>query len=202
MKRETEEQPLELSVEEVSDNVRRVVATALDIDEDDVKLESSLFELGAESLDLLDIAFMLEKDYRIQYPGTGLLDRASQYFAKDTLSSNGVVTDLGLQLLRMGMPELDPAALKPGLKEVDVAKMVQVGSFVRITLRLLAAKAEYPRVCTKCGGELVESEVTPEFECAGCGDIVPVPSGDDILLADLIRMYEGVTQDPGRQEEQ
>jgi acyl carrier protein len=77
--RDTEEQPLDLSVDAVSDNVRRVVATALDIDEDEVKLESSLFELGAESLDLLDIAFRLEKDYRIQYPGTALLERAVNY---------------------------------------------------------------------------------------------------------------------------
>jgi len=192
--RDTDEPPLGYSVDEVSENVRRVVATALDLGVDDVPIDASLFELGAESLDLLDIAFMLEKDYRIQYPGTGMLERAGQYFDRDALTSNGVVTDLGLQLLRVGMPELDPGALKPGLKDIDVARMVQVGSFVRITMRLLQAKAEHPRTCETCGGVLVESDVMPEFECAGCGDIVPVPSGDDVLLADLIRMHEGVRE--------
>jgi hypothetical protein len=92
--------------------------------------------------------------------------------------------------------------LKPGLKDLDVAKMIQVGSFVRITLRLLEAKAAHPRTCAKCGGELVESDIMPEFECSGCGDIVPVPSGDDILLADLVGLYQSVRGDRGEPAEQ
>jgi hypothetical protein len=30
----------------------------------------------------------------------------------------------------------------------------------------------------------------PEFECESCGVIVPVPSGDEILMQDLIELHE------------
>jgi hypothetical protein len=100
------------------------------------------------------------------------------------------VTDLGLKLLLKGMPEIDPAKVKPGLMAIDVAKMITVGSFVRITQRLLEAKAQFPRTCPKCGASMHESDTMPEFECGNCGNIVPLPSGDDILLQDLISLAE------------
>jgi hypothetical protein len=139
------------------------------------------------------MAFMLENEYQIQFPRTDILERSNEYFGEETLVVKGKVTDLGLALLRTGMPEIDPDRITPGLTDLDVAKMISVGSFVRITARLLEAKAEFSRVCAKCGGELIESDAMPEFECAGCGDIVPVPSGDDILLADLVALYESTT---------
>ena len=103
---------------------------------------------------------------------------------------SGVVTPLGLEMLRRGMPELDPTKFRPGLKAIDVVKMISVGSFARITVRLLEAKAEAPRDCPKCGAALVESTVMPELECPSCGEIVPLESGDDILLRDLTELFK------------
>lgn len=183
------------SEEEIACSVRAVVASSLELTEDQVRMESSLHELGAESLDLLEMAFKLEKEFQIRFPTTGVMERAAQHFGRDALSSQGVVTDLGLQLLQVGMPELDPGALKPGLRDIDVARMVEVRSFVRITIRLLEAKAAFPRICSACGGQLVESSIMPEFECTACAHIVPVPNGDDILLQDLIALFEGVQGD-------
>jgi acyl carrier protein len=190
------EQPRLSYSEEVSRSVRAVVASSLELPLEDVRLESSLYELGAESLDLLEMAFKLEKEYQIRFPTTGILERAGQHFGKDTLSSNGVVTELGLRLLQMGMPELNPEVLKPGLRDIDVTKMIEVQSFVRITMRLLEAKAQFPRTCAQCGGQLIESTMMPEFECAECGHIVAVPSGDDILLQDLIELHQDVQGKP------
>jgi acyl carrier protein len=172
--------------------VRQIVARALELDVDDVHMESSLFSLGAESLDLVDMAFMIEAEYQIQFPRTDILERANECLNDEELVVNGVVTELGLELLRLGMPELDPAVIKPGLRDIDVAQMITVESFARITQRLLDAKAQFPRECPHCQGKLVESRVMPEFECSGCGEIVPVPSGDQILLKDLTQIYQQV----------
>jgi acyl carrier protein len=177
-------------VEQVREKVREVVAKSLELPLDEVTLDSSLFELGAESLDLLDMAFLLEKEYRIQFPRADILERAAQHFREEDLVQGGVVTPLGLELLRRGMPELDPSKLRPGLKAMDVVKMISVGSFARITVRLLEAKAEAPRECPKCRAGLVESTVMPELECPSCGEIVPLESGDDILLRDLTELFE------------
>jgi acyl carrier protein len=180
--------PVSFTEEDVALEVRLAVARALDLDVEEVELTSSLFGLGAESLDLLDMAFMLEKKFKIQFPRTDILERATNHFGEETLVQNGVVTDFGLKLLKKGMPELDPQVIKPGLKAIEVAKMITVESFVRITWRLLQAKVEFPLVCPKCGGQLEEAELMPEFICTNCGEIVPQPSGDEILLQDLLQL--------------
>jgi acyl carrier protein len=178
--------------EEVALAVRQAVAQALELDLDEVQMESSLFELGAESLDLLDMAFTLEKDFRIQFPRADILERAAGHFGEEALVVRGEVTPLGLQLLAKGMPELDPAVLRPGLLDIDVAKMITVGSFARITERLRRAKSDVDLVCPKCGGTLAEADVMPEFECTECRAVVPLPDGDEVLLNDLIALYEDV----------
>jgi acyl carrier protein len=188
--------PVSYSEEEVALEVRQAVARALDLDVEEVQLNSSLFGLGAESLDLLDMAFMLEKKFKIQFPRTDILERATNHFGEETLVQNGVVTDFGLKLLKKGMPELDPQVIKPGLKAIDVAKMITVESFARITWRLLQAKEEFPLVCPKCGGRLEEAELMPEFTCNNCGEIVPQPSGDEILLQDLLQLATEIPENP------
>lgn len=82
--------------QEVTLKVRKVVAEALEIELEEAHLSASLFELGAESLDMLDMAFMLEKEYQIQFPRTDILERAAAHFGEDALVSNGLVTDRGL----------------------------------------------------------------------------------------------------------
>jgi acyl carrier protein len=177
-----------ITPDEVALRVRSVVAESLELDVEEVSLTDSLFELGAESLDMLDMAFMLEKEYRIQFPRTDILERAKTHFGEDALVTGGVVTDMGLKLMEKGMPELDPALLTPGLQAVEVARMITVGSFVRITLRLIEAKADFPMVCPQCSGRLEESTSMPEFVCTQCEQIVPLPSGDEILLEDLLKL--------------
>ena len=172
--------------------VRQIVARALELDIEDVRMESSLFALGAESLDLVDMAFMIEAEYQIQFPRTDFLERASEHIDAEELVVNGVITERGLELLRLGMPELDPAVIKPGLRDIDFAQMITVESFARITQRLLDAKAEFPRECPHCGGNLIESRVMPEFNCSSCEETVPLPSGDEILLKDLLQLYQQV----------
>src|SRR4051812_3904214 len=80
-------------------------------------------DLGAQSLDYLDIAFSLEREFKIQFPRSDFMQRASDHFGEENLVRDGVITDFGLQLLARGMPELNPAELKSGLKVNDVRKM-------------------------------------------------------------------------------
>jgi acyl carrier protein len=167
------------------------VAKALDLKPEKVTLSSSLQDdLGAESLDYLDIAFQLERNFNVQFPRADLLQRASDHFGEDALVKDGVVTDLGLSLLRKGMPEVDPGRFRPGLRAIEVASMFTVWTFVRVLDRLLAAKEQMPRQCPKCGSELAESPNLPEFVCSGCGEVVPLPSGDAILFQDLLELND------------
>ncbi|MGD8568071.1 MAG: acyl carrier protein [Gammaproteobacteria bacterium] len=174
--------------QEVEQVVIDTVARALDLDPKEVSLSSSLFQdLGAESLDLLDIAFNLERHYGLQLPRLDLLERASEHFGEDTLVKDGIVTDLGLELLRKGMTEVDPSRFQPGLKATDVANMVSLASFVRIVMRLLEVKQNPPAECPGCGAStIIASKVHPEWICEQCEATIPMPSGDEVLLQDII----------------
>jgi acyl carrier protein len=175
--------------EEVEEKVVAAVARALDIDPGQVTLSSSLTEdLGAESLDFLDIAFTLEREFNVQLPRLDILERATEHFGEDALVKDGVVTPLGIELLRKGMPEIDPELFQPGLKAMDVARMFNVATFVRIVLRLVEAKGELPRECPRCGKEMTESTVTPELVCESCEESVPMPTGDEVLLRDIVAL--------------
>jgi predicted RNA-binding Zn-ribbon protein involved in translation (DUF1610 family) len=97
------------------------------------------------------------------------------------------------------MPELDPSALKPGLKVTEVRTMFVVATFVRVVKQLLAAKAAMDRTCPDCGTTMNESQSLPEFICPGCGKSVPLRSGDDLLFDHLLSLTDAVAADAGKQ---
>jgi len=180
-----------IPLQELEQKVVEVVAHALDIEPSGVGLDASMQQdLDAESLDYVDIAFALEREYKVHFPREDVLERAGQHFGEDKFVKDGLVTDLGLQLLRRAMPEVDPDLVKPGLRASQVPGLFTVRTFVRVLDRLLAAKEQMSRECPQCGGALEMSDVVPELTCAGCAKTVPLPSGDDILFADLVRMTE------------
>ena len=170
----------------IEEKVRAAVAESLELDMEDVHLSSSLFgELGAESLDLLDASFILEREFRIQFPRTDILERATQHFGEDALIINGRVTEFGVKLLRQAMPEVEPEAFQPNMLAMEVAEKITVQSLVRIVTRLLEAKAAFPRQCPNCGSLRVEADVLPELICPQCGESQLLPTGDEIMIQDL-----------------
>ncbi len=180
-----------LSKAEIEQRVLKVIAKAMDRDLSEVTPSSSLeVDLGAESLDYLDIAFALEREFRIQFPRTDFMQRAADHFGEENLVKNGVITDLGLRLLAKGMPELDPARLTSGLKITEVRTMFTVATFIRVVNRLLEAKQAQDKTCPNCKAQMVESASAPEFVCSQCGASVPLPSGDEILFNDVVALAD------------
>ncbi len=119
--------------EEVFEKVQEVLVDALGVDDDEVTPTATLTnDLGAESIDFLDIVFRLEQAFEIKieqgelFPDNVLQD---EEYVKD-----GQVTDKGLSELKARMPhadfaefEKDPAVDKVGeIFTVDaVVKFVQ-----------------------------------------------------------------------------
>ena len=89
--------------DEVFEKVRTVLEDALGVDEDEVTPDATLVgDLGAESIDFLDIVFRLEKSFDIK------IDQA-ELFPDNVLNDpayvqDGKVTDEGVVLLKERMP--------------------------------------------------------------------------------------------------
>lgn len=96
---------------EVFEKVREVLENALAVDEDEVTPEAKLTEdLGAESIDFLDIVFQLEKAFGIK------IDQ-KEMFPEDVLNDDdyvkdGKVTDDGIAKLTALLPHVDLTEFK------------------------------------------------------------------------------------------
>jgi non-ribosomal peptide synthetase component F len=151
-----------------------------------VQLRASLHDIGAESLDFLDIVFRLEKEFHVRMPRLNVLQRAEDHFGAGALVADGVLTPLGARLLHATMPEVDQTRVAAGLKASGVAALFSPATFVRIVRRMQVATRDALIACHICGGSLQPSATSFEAACRACGKIVPFPTGDEILLQDLI----------------
>jgi acyl carrier protein len=93
--------------EEIFSKVSATLVEALNVDEEDVKPTSTLQgDLGAESIDFLDIVFRLEREFGIKIP-RGELFPESIFQGDPEFVQDGKVTPRGLEELRAKMPFAD-----------------------------------------------------------------------------------------------
>jgi acyl carrier protein len=95
------------ATEEVHARVARVLAETLNADEEDVTPGATLQgDLGAESIDFLDIVFRLEREFGVRIPQDELFP--DSILAGDpAFVQDGRVTDQGLAELRASLPHAD-----------------------------------------------------------------------------------------------
>ncbi|HLW64833.1 MAG TPA: acyl carrier protein [Gemmataceae bacterium] len=96
-----------LTQEEIYKKVSNTLVTALNVDEDEIQPGARLQnDLGAESIDFLDIVFRLEREFNIKIP-RGELFPESIFQGDPDMVQDGKVTAKGLAELRSRMPYAD-----------------------------------------------------------------------------------------------
>lgn len=124
---------------EIFKKVQETLAGALAVDAADVKPESSLkHDLGAESIDFIDIIFRLEKAFNLKIPASDLFP--SHIFTDERFTKEGVVTPEGLAELRAKLPYLELGDFE---KDPQVTKLADYFT-VRMILRYLEDKLGKP----------------------------------------------------------
>lgn len=119
---------------EIGEQVRVIVAESLGRKLDDVKLDSILMDdLGAESLDFLDIVFRIERDFSIEIT-RGEMERASRGdMTPEEFAPGGVIGEAGLARLRELMPEARDR-IKPGLRPSTILSLFSVQTFANMVI--------------------------------------------------------------------
>ena len=121
--------------------VSKAFEDALGLDDDEVVFDSTIIgDLEAESLDLLDITFKLERAFDIAIPRGGIQKAAQEGSESDGLHADGTLTVQALGRLAEAMPEVDSGYFKPGLKPSDIPELFVVGTFYNLVVRLLNEK--------------------------------------------------------------
>lgn len=128
----------------IFDVVQDAFAEALGLDLDEVSYDSKIIDdLGAESLDLLDIVFRLERSFDIKIPRGGIETAAQDGLEGDeSYEVNGVLTSLGLEKLADAMPEVPREEFREGLKVAEVPLLFRVATFCRLVCHLMEEKGQ------------------------------------------------------------
>jgi acyl carrier protein len=109
--------------DEVFEKVQEVLVDALGADDDEVTPDATLMgDLGAESIDFLDIVFRLEKAFDLKVPREELFP-AEGLLNNPAFVDNGRLTEEGLKELREKVPHTDLTEFE---KDPDVNKLVDV----------------------------------------------------------------------------
>jgi acyl carrier protein len=125
--------------DEIFQKVQSTLVDALGVDEDDVTTGATLrSDLGAESIDLLDIVFRLERNFGIKIPRGELFPES---VSDPELTANGRLTDKGLVELKQRMPYADLTAFAQDPDVEKILDLYTVGMLVQYVSAKLNANA-------------------------------------------------------------
>ena len=119
---------------QIEESVRTIVAESLGRKLEEVQLGSILMDdLGAESLDFLDIVFCIEREFEIEIT-RGEMERASRgEMSPDEFAPGGVISEAGLARLRTLMPEAADR-IQPGLRPSTILSLFSVQTFANMVI--------------------------------------------------------------------
>ena len=124
--------------DEVFTKVQAALVDALGVDDDEVTQEATMVgDLGAESIDFLDIVFKLEKAFGIKVP-------REELFPEDILTNasyvkDGKVTETGISELKARMPWANLSKFEANPRVQDFGDVLTVGDLCRYVQSKLAA---------------------------------------------------------------
>jgi acyl carrier protein len=129
--------------QDIFDKVKEIIVDVLVIDEDKVQPTSRLIaDLGAESIDFLDLVFQLEKEFSIKIPRGQLEKNARGDLTEAEFEQNGVLTEKGLVALKNYLSEVPAEYFKASMKTNEIATLFTVETFCKLVESALQAKAE------------------------------------------------------------
>ena len=126
------------SEQEIFEKIRAALVDALGVDEDEVTPQATLVgDLGAESIDFLDIVFRLEKTFNVKIP-------RGELFPDDILTNtqyvkDGKLNDLGMEQLKKRMPFADLTKFNESRAVKDFGNQLSVQDMCRYVQGKLAA---------------------------------------------------------------
>ncbi|MBF0488183.1 MAG: hypothetical protein HQK98_08500 [Nitrospirae bacterium] len=173
-----------ISDDKVIEELKKAAAETLAIDVATIKADSSLVkDLGAESLDFLDINYRIEQTFAIKMARHFIIEHIEEMFGEGTaLDTDGKLTEKAVNLMRI---RLDTAvegstleALKPGMDMDALPAMITIRSMAGSIMDILDT---LPENCTECGKSAWKTENDTHIVCGACGAEAAYKNGDDLI---------------------
>lgn len=176
-----------ITKEKVFEELKKAIVETLRVDENAIKPESSLInDLGAESLDFLDINYRMEQAFGIKMARHFVLEHIEEMFGEGSaLDENGQLTEKAIELLKIRYGDNMPD-LKPGMDMDEIPAMVTVQSMADGVMDILNT---LPDKCP-CGSGQWKSDDGRHVTCSSCGKEAEFTNGDDLIKNWLTNVQE------------
>jgi acyl carrier protein len=177
-----------ITEQKVFNEFKKAIVETLRVDENSIKPESSLIkDLGAESLDFLDINYRLEQTFGIKMARHFVLEHIEEMFGEGSaIDENGQLTDKAIELLKIRFGDNMPD-LSPGMDMDEVPTLITVQSIASGIMDILDS---LPEKCSSCGNSAWKSDDGDRIKCGSCGEYATFTNGDDLTKEWLIKVQE------------
>jgi acyl carrier protein len=177
-----------ITEEKVFEELKKAIVETLRVDENSIKPETSFInDLGAESLDFLDINYRLEQAFGMKMARHFVLEHIEEMFGEGTaIDENGQLTEKAIELLKIRFGDNMPD-LKPGMDMDEVPALLTVQSIAHGIMDILDS---LPEKCPNCGNSAWQSDDLSKVKCGSCGENAAYTNGDDLIKEWLTKVQE------------
>jgi acyl carrier protein len=122
---------------EVLEGVKECLAKVLNIAVESIQEDSKIIQdLGADSLDFLDLSFHIQQKFGVSFSPRDDERRLQKKLGGIEIQNNGVYTPEALAELRRSMPEVPAEEFSEGLAVSALPFLFRVSTIVNLILRL------------------------------------------------------------------
>jgi acyl carrier protein len=177
-----------ITQQQVFDELKKAIVETLRVDENIIKSESSLInDLGAESLDFLDVNYRLEQAFGIKMARHFVLEHIEEMFGESSaIDENGRLTEKAIELLKVRFGDNMPD-LKPGMDMDEIPALLTAQTISRGVLDVLDSLKEK---CSSCGNSAWKTEDSVRIKCGSCGENAVFTNGDELIKEWLTKVQE------------
>jgi acyl carrier protein len=164
----------------VIDEVKKAIAQTQKINPETIQADQSLMkDLGAESLDFLDINYRLEQTFGIKTARHFVLEHMEEMFGEGAaIDENNQLTEKAIALLKIRLDSQSAASLHPGMDMDEVAPLITVKGMARAVMDILDT---LPGKCSSGGHSAWIVENGTRIKCGVCGEEAPFTDGDTLI---------------------
>ena len=172
----------------VFEELKKVIVETLRVDETAIKPDTSLIkDLGAESLDFLDINYRLEQTFGIKMARHFVLEHIEEMFGEGSaIDENGKLTGKAIELLKIRLGDKIPE-LTPGMDMDEIPTLITAQSIAKGIMDIISS---LPEKCAHCGNSALKTENGTHIKCGSCGDNATFTNGDDLIKEWLKKVQE------------
>ena len=177
-----------ITEEKVMEELKKAIVETLRVDEAQIKPDTSLInDLGAESLDFLDINYRLEQAFGMKMARHFVLEHIEEIYGEGSaIDENGQLTDKAVETLKIRFGNNVPD-LKPGMDMDEVPAMVTVESIAKGVIVILDS---LPETCSKCSKSDWQIHDGSHLKCGSCEEPAAYANGDDLIKDWLAKVQE------------